>query len=240
MTLPISYNTRHSNRGRLISLSCSLSLFCLSFIVSLLYGKEWLGQILIGLDRLRDLGALGWCAFVGVQAFVALIGFLPASLLGIAAGAVYGVWIGFILSSFGVLAGAVIAFWLARSTFRSTIKKFTERRSTLNRLDNAITRDGWRFILLMRVSPLMPFSLTSFALGLSGVRFGSYVIGTIASLPALFLYVTIGTLGVNGINSAQHGTTLLHIIFLAIGIIATIFLTLRIGSLFTRALHPRA
>lgn len=228
---------RPINRWLIVALA-AFGLLGAAFIASLAGAADWAGAVLGALDRLRDLGPLGWIAFVGLQALVALIGFLPASLLGLAAGAVYGIGLGFGLAAVGVLLGAAVAFALARSAFRPVILRLLEGRAALERLDTALTRDGWRLVLLMRVSPVMPFSLTSFALGLSGIDFRSYALGTLASLPALLLYVGLGTLGANGIASAHRGASPLHLILLGLGIAATLLLALRIGQLLARALRP--
>ena len=199
-------------------------------------GGKWEGGILAALDRLRHLGWLGWLIFALVQMLVALIGILPASLLGLAAGAVYGIALGFGLSAIGVLLGAAIAFVLARSALRPAIARRLARDGHLARLDDAVGRDGWRLVLLLRVSPVMPFSLTSYALGLSAIRPRDYALGTLAALPALLLYVAIGTLGASGL-AALRGHAPLHLALIGIAIIATALLTWRLGRLVRRSFY---
>lgn len=220
---------------RLIIVLAAVTLLGAAFIASL-GSADWAGAALHILDRLHVLGPLGWVVFVGLQTLVALIGFLPASLLGLAAGAVYGVKLGFGLAATGLLLGAAVAFILARSAFRPVIIRLLENRAAFKRFDTLLARDGWRMVLLMRVSPIMPFSLTSFALGLSGIDFQPYAFGTFASLPALLLYVCLGALGANSIASAHRGISLLHFGLLAVGIATTVLLTLRIGRMFKHAL----
>jgi uncharacterized membrane protein YdjX (TVP38/TMEM64 family) len=193
--------------------------------------------VLAVLHQLRDFGVLGWIIFIGLQTLVALVGFLPASLLGIAAGAIYGMVLGFGLSAIGVVIGAEISFLLARSALRPKITKLLEKRAMFKKLDQAVTQDGWRLVLLLRVSPVMPFSLTSFALGLSGIRRQAYSFGTLASLPALLLYVVAGHLGKTSIAALHRGTSILHLLVLCVGIISTIFLTVRGGHLIARAIR---
>ena len=213
-----------------------IAVLVLALGISVFGAADWADRILLLLDQLRRLGPLGWVIFFGLQALVALIGFLPASLLGLAAGAVYGVPLGFALSAAGVLVGAGLAFALARSTFRPSIARLVEGRARLGRMDMAVARDGWRLVCLMRISPVMPFSLTSYALGLTGIRFRCYTIGTLASLPALFLYVVLGTLGAHGL-AAQSAGSPLHMALIAVGLAATLLLTLRLGQILARALR---
>jgi uncharacterized membrane protein YdjX (TVP38/TMEM64 family) len=186
---------------------------------------------------LRALGAAGWVIFVLAQAAVALIGILPASLLGIAAGAIYGVSLGFITSGLGIMAGALIAFALSRSAFRPLIAGFLGRRARLAALDNLVTQDRWRIVALLRVSPVMPFSLTSYALGLSGIAPRDYIIGTLASLPGLLGYVTIGALGGSTLAAPTGNGHLIRIAILILGAAATLALTIHLTRLLTRALR---
>lgn len=221
--------------ARLATIVGGFGVLAAALLIGVSHGAAWSGVLLSWLDRLRGMGAAGAGLFVALQALVALIGFLPASLLGLAAGAVYGIGMGFGLSATGLMIGAGLAFGLARSALRSTIIRLVARRDGLRRFDAALARDGWRLVLLMRVSPVMPFSLTSFALGLSGIQFRDYAVGTLASLPALALYVTLGRLGVSGIAAIGRGDGAVHLAVLGIGLVATGLLTLRIGQLVGRA-----
>jgi uncharacterized membrane protein YdjX (TVP38/TMEM64 family) len=223
---------------RLISAFAGIAVLGAAFLFSLAGPHDVARTVLFMLDRLRGLGPLGWLAFIGLQALVALVGFIPASLLGVTAGAVYGIECGFGLAAAGVLIGAEVSFLLARSGFRAALVKLIEGRPTFDRLDAALIQGGWSFVLLLRVSPVMPFSLTSFALGLSGISQRAYALGTLGSLPALLLYVILGGLGANSVASLHNSVGALHFAFLGAGIITTILLTVSGGRMLTRALQP--
>lgn len=229
-----------TNPGRtglacIILAAATLGTFCLATGFGVLHAGRAVAQALV---HLRKFGAAGWLIFVLLQTGIALVGFLPASLLGLAAGAIYGIALGFGLSATGVALGAALAFLLARSALRPGIARTMDRNPKLRRLDAAITRDGWRLVLLMRVSPLMPFSLTSFALGLSGIAFRPYMLGTLASLPALLLYVVLGALGAHSLSLIGHDGDTTKLTLLAAGLVATALLTLRLGWLIRRSLGP--
>ncbi|MGC9270522.1 TVP38/TMEM64 family protein [Acidiphilium sp.] len=226
--------------ARLVLIAAGFMVLAAALALSLIGGADWAARVLGALDRLRQFGVAGWLVFVLVQALVALVGFLPASLLGLAAGAVYGVALGFGLAAIGILLGAGMAFWLARSALRPAIVRLVARRDGLRRFDAAVRRDGWRLVLLMRVSPVMPFSITSFALGLSGIGLRDYALGTLASLPALVLYVSLGALGVQGIAALRGGPGWLHVALIGAGVVATLALTARIGQLVARAVKVPA
>jgi len=227
-----------TGRNRIVLLLAGFALLAAGFVASVVFAAGWSGAVLSALDRLRGLGWIGCVAFIGVQALVALVGFLPASLLGVAAGAVYGAWLGFVLAASGVMLGAMVAFALARSVLRPAIVRLLDGRAALGRFDAALARDGWRTVVLMRLSPVMPFSLTSYSLGLSAIAFRDYALGTVASLPALLLYVVLGTLGAKGIAAARGGAGTLHLALLGGGCAMVLLLALRTGRLLLRALRP--
>lgn len=183
-------------------------------------------------QKLRGFGAIGWVIFVGLEALIALIGILPASLLGIAAGAVYGITPGFITSTIGIFVGAIIAFALSRSLARPLIAGVLGRSRRLSALDAAMSSQSWRMVALLRISPVMPFSLTSYALGLSGIARADYIIGTLACLPALLGYVIIGALG----NSTLASRNDVHSLILIISAAATLALTIHLSRLTVKAI----
>ena len=158
-----------------------------------LAGRDLTAQALALLRMARHHGGAGLAAVFAVQAAIAASGILPASVLGIAAGALFGVAGGFAAAAGGTMAGALIAFGLARSLLRPWIARWVGERPALARFDRALGRDGWRLVCLVRLSPVMPFAVTSYALGLSAVGFRAYALGTLAALPALAAYVVAGS-----------------------------------------------
>lgn len=181
----------------------------------------------------HTLQGVGWIIFAALQIVIVATGVLPASLAGIAAGAVYGVPLGFGLAATSTLAGALVTLAISRSLARDWVERFIRRRPRLQHLDRMLAEDGMRLVCLLRLSPVMPFAATSYALGLSSVSVRDYVVGTTASLPALFGYVVLGRIMAAGIAAGEAGW--LHWGMLGIGAVATVGLTLRIGQLLSRA-----
>jgi uncharacterized membrane protein YdjX (TVP38/TMEM64 family) len=149
----------------------------------------WLKPLIEGV---RYTGATGWLVFLAIQVAVSASGFIPASLIGVAAGLAYGPYIGFLLSAAGTLVGGCIAFQLSRSLMRPFVLKFASKRQYLVQLDEGISRNGWWLVCLLRISPSTPFAATSYALGLTRIGFVPYLMGSLASLPALLGYVILG------------------------------------------------
>jgi uncharacterized membrane protein YdjX (TVP38/TMEM64 family) len=183
------------------------------------------------MGSLRGLGLRGAIALTALQILVGVSGVLPASLLAVAAGAIYGFVPGFLLAATAVLVGAVLSFALSRSLFRPAIERLAVRRPRLRNIDALIDKDGWRLVWLLRISPIMPFSAMSFALGLSRIGLRSYMLGTMASLPTLCGYVFAGTLTDRGLSIFSGGASPLRWSLLGIGVVATLLLTLRFGQI---------
>jgi uncharacterized membrane protein YdjX (TVP38/TMEM64 family) len=181
-------------------------------------------------------GRWGAILFFALQLAIAASGIVPASLLGMAAGAVYGIGLGFAVSAAGTLAGAWLAFRLARSLFRGRVERLLADRPRLRNLDARLGRETWRLVCLLRVSPVMPFAVTSYTLGLSSVSPGAYMLGSLAAMPALLGYVVLGSIAHAGLQAGQGGAGPFRWTILAVGFAATAALTLRVGRLVKLAL----
>jgi uncharacterized membrane protein YdjX (TVP38/TMEM64 family) len=220
-----------------------LAILLVVLVAGLLAPHEWRNELLTRIqaviDTLRGLGVAGVLATAGLQGLVAASGVIPASFLGMAAGAAYGFILGFLIAASGTMVGAVAAFWLSRSIFRPYIAQLLMKKASWKNFDAAIARDGWRFVCLIRLSPIMPFAITSYSLGLSSISFKDYLIGTTASLPALGLYIFLGTLAHVGMETLTSTDNPWLLGLLLVGAAATILLSVRVGQLAMRASSTR-
>jgi uncharacterized membrane protein YdjX (TVP38/TMEM64 family) len=205
--------------------------------ISLLLGPRIAGAVMETAARLRAMGPLGWVIFIGLEFLVTLVGIVPGALLGIAAGVIYGVATGFCTSAVGIMAGAMAAFGLSRSMLRPWIGHVLARHGRLAMLDGMLAKEGWRIVALLRISPVMPFSITSYALGFSGITARDYILGTLASLPSLLGYVVIGTLGGLSLSAGTRDGADIHFVLLALGVVATLALTIHLSRLLGRVLR---
>jgi uncharacterized membrane protein YdjX (TVP38/TMEM64 family) len=183
----------------------------------------------------QDAGVSGWIAFVCLQTVVAVVGIVPASVIGIAAGAIYGLWVGFLLAATSTLAGAGIAFWLSRSVLRRVISNWSRGQSHLAKLQALFAGRGWRFVCLVRMSPLMPFAATSYALALLPISLRTYFLGTLAALPSLLGCVLTGHFATATVDAWQ-GEGSAQVALLMVGGAATLLLTVQIGRVALKAL----
>jgi uncharacterized membrane protein YdjX (TVP38/TMEM64 family) len=197
-------------------------------------------RVLAAIDGATHLGAAAWLAVAAVQIAVSVSGLLPASMVGIVAGSMFGIGPGFALSSAGLLAGAGLAFALSRGVLRPWVERLMRGRPRLHRIDAAIQQQGWRLACLLRLSPVMPFAATSYMLGLSSIHFRDYCIGTLGSLPALFGYVAIGALAGASMHAWGSDAGLIRLFVLGVGLVATMLVTLKIGGIVAGALGKGA
>lgn len=218
-----------------------------AFLVVLLSGallvrQAWRKAIAHGataaIAAIHGTGLAGLFALFGSQFLVAATGLLPASLLAVAAGAAFGLVPGCAISASGILLGAVASFAISRSMFRPLVARYIARSVRLDRFDRAIARDSWRLVCIMRLSPVMPFAIASYALGLSSIGFRAYCLGTLASLPALFLYVYLGTLAKAGAAWLANGASDWQWAGAVAGGLATVALCWRLAKVAKSAVMP--
>lgn len=179
-------------------------------------------------------GWTGAAAFFLVYVTATVLG-LPATPLTLAAGMIYGPIRGTLLVSPSSVAGALMAFLLGRTLLRNWVNRKIRRNARLALLDDAIGREGWRLVALLRLSPVFPFNLLNYVLGGTRVGLGSYLLASwIAMLPATFLYVSFGA--AVGAAAGLQAKAPVNPWMLGLGILATLLVTLRVTVLARRAL----
>lgn len=178
---------------------------------------------------------LSLLAFGALQTVIALCGVLPASAGAIASGIVFGVAEGFLVAGVATLLGSLGAFWLSRGVLRARIHGFLEQRRFLAMLEEMAEEQGWKIVCLMRLSPVLPFAMTSYALGLTGITTSAYLVGTLASLPALLGYVVIGALGASGVSDVSaDAASWLRLGLLGLAAVGTLLLVMQFGKVTAR------
>ena len=151
----------------------------------------------LGLDWQRWLPALqsplGAVAFVPLYAlWVTLL--LPGVWASMLAGALYGPWWGSLIVFVGACLGAEAAFLLGRTWLRNLARRRLAAVPKLQAVEQAVSREGLKLVLLTRLSPAFPFSLLNFAYGLSEVSLRDYTLGLIGIIPGTILFCGLGAL----------------------------------------------
>jgi uncharacterized membrane protein YdjX (TVP38/TMEM64 family) len=121
-----------------------------------------------------------------VAAYVAAgLAFVPGVVLTLLGGLIFGPWRGLVYASLGSTLGACVAFLIARYTARDMVEVWVAGRPGLRRLDSAVTRHGFRVVMLTRLVPMLPFGVLNYAYGVTGIGFGVYAVTSWACmLPA--------------------------------------------------------
>lgn len=172
-------------------------------------------------------GAWGGVLYGAVYVAAVLL-FVPGSLLTIGAGLVFGLAWGAVIVSAASTTGAALAFLIARYLARGRVEALAKRNARFSAIDHAIREKGWRVVALLRLSPLVPFSIGNYLYGLTPVAFGPYVLASwIAMMPATLVYVWIGAAG-KAAAEKGHARSPQEWALLGAGLLATVVVTVMI------------
>lgn len=215
----------------------------LAVLAALLVLGRYLGGYIPAFSRwVADLGALGPVVFVLGYA-LATVAFLPGSLLTLAGGAIFGLGWGTLWVFLGALLGSSLAFLVARYGARAAIERKVQGNAKFAAIDKAVGTQGRKIVFLLRLSPVFPFNLLNYALGLTRVRFTDYLIAGAGMLPGTVLYVYYGKV-LGDVAALAAGTKLERstwdYVLLAVGLAATVAVTLFVTRLARRALKESA
>lgn len=189
-------------------------------------------------DWVAGLGALGIVIFVVVYVAAAIF-LLPGSVLTLGAGFAFGVVKGFLAVSVGSTLGAAASFLIARHFARETVSRRFGANTNFSAVDRAVGREGAKIVFLLRLSPVFPFNVLNYLLGLTGVRFWPYVLASwLGMMPGTLLYVYLGYAGKAGLAAASGGAedNTLKYVYLGAGLLATLAVTIYVTRLARRAL----
>ncbi len=144
---------------------------------------------MVGLARAHPVAAS--LSFTGAYLALGLFGLPGSTVLNIAAGALFGFWLGLALVTLGSTIASVLAFFSFRYLFRNYVD--AKVRSRFPKLEEDLEREGGYFVFALRMFPVIPFSVTNLVLAVSPVRFLPYLyLSLLGLLPRYLLYVYTG------------------------------------------------
>ena len=186
----------------------------------------------------EGLGLLGPAVFIAGYA-AAVVALAPASLLTLAAGAIFGVLEGTVVVFVAASLGACAAFLVARHAARAPVERRIAGDRRFEAIDRAIGQQGRRIVFLLRLSPAVPFNLLNYALGLTSVRFSDYALACLGMLPGTLAYVWAGSL-LGSVAAAAGGAApergLAQQALFVAGLVATVAATALVTRIARRAL----
>ncbi|MBD2167498.1 TVP38/TMEM64 family protein [Calothrix membranacea FACHB-236] len=186
-------------------------------------------------------GYFGPIAFIAIYNLATLL-FIPGSILTLKGGCLFGVFWGSIYVIIAATIGATLAFLIGRYLSRDWVAQQLEKHPKFKAIDLAVSQEGWKIVLLTRLSPIFPFNLLNYAFGVTQVSLKDYILGSMGIIPGSVMYVYIGSLATNltMLNTtyqpsnpqAKIGEWVIQIV----GLIATVAMTIYITRVAQKAL----
>lgn len=219
-------------------------LLIVAVVAGLLLAGRQIGQAVPRFAAwVQGLGVWGPVVFI-VGYAVATVAFVPGLILTLAAGVLFGLVRGTVYTLIGATLGSSAAFLIARYVARGAIEKKIAGNPRFAAIDRAVGREGFKIVALLRLSPVFPFNLLNYSLGLTRVRFLSYLAASIFMLPGTLLYVYYGkaagslaALSAQGGPQVERGAE--YWVTLGLGLAATVLVTTIITRLAGKALRQQ-
>jgi uncharacterized membrane protein YdjX (TVP38/TMEM64 family) len=227
--------SRNSRQGLVFKLLVGIA----AAAALLLLGRKLGGYVPGFAEWVDGLGFWGPAVFILGYA-AATLAFVPGSLLTMAAGAIFGLAKGTLLVFLGATTGATFSFLVARYLARSAIERRLAKMPRFRAIDKAVARQGLKIIFLVRLSPVFPYNLLNYGLGLTRVKLHDYVLACLGMIPGTFLYVyygkALGSLAaVAGGVAPERGVG--DWALLGVGLLATVAVTAFVAGIARRALN---
>ena len=154
------------------------------------------------IEGVQGLGPTG-VVYYALIYMIAEILAVPATPLTLSAGYLFGLQNGILTVLVGATGAACVGFWISRTFLREYVESTLlapapdgSSPNTLAKLDKAIAKEGFKLLVLIRLSPIFPFSVTNYLYGASSIDFGSYLFGTLVGfIPTTTAYVYTGMVG---------------------------------------------
>lgn len=185
---------------------------------------DWLAPLL---RQLTDFGAWAPALFIALYVVAAVV-LAPAFVLTFSAGAVFGLWRGTLLTYIGAVLGASAVYALAAPLARSRVLHWVDRDPRVAATRRAVVKDSAWIMFLLRLSPLVPYTLLNYALALSGVRFRDYLLASVGMIPAIIMYAYYGKVA-GDVTRIAAGVApargVEYYVLLMVGLIATFLAT---------------
>ena len=219
-----------TGRGKLVLIL--LLVAALVTAVVLLPVDQWMQA---AVDHVQGLGWWGPVLLVGIY-IVACVLFLPGSVLTLGAGAAFGVVEGSLTVSAGATLGAAAAFLVGRHLARDQIARKVEGNKRFAAVDAAVGREGFKIVLLTRLSPVFPFNVLNYAYGLTSVSFKHYFLGSwLGMIPGTIMYVYLGHAAKEAVGGGEKSTAQQALLW--VGLLATIGVTVFVTRIARKALE---
>jgi uncharacterized membrane protein YdjX (TVP38/TMEM64 family) len=202
-------------------------------------GRSLAPRVLSIVAHIQSLGPAAPVAFIAIYA-LAVVSLIPASLLTIAGGAVFGLIRGVIYALIGATLGSTGAFLLGRYVARRLVERKLNAMPRFVAIERAVSARGRRIVFLLRLSPLVPFNFLNYALGLTTISVWDFVFASLGTIPGAFVYAYAGKVTGEALalaGQAQVPKNASYYAVLVAGLVATIAATTVVTRTARRALQ---
>ena len=146
-------------------------------------------------EHVKEMGPMGFVYFGAVYTFAEILA-IPAIPLTASAGYLFGVRDGTAVVLVSASIAAAVSFLIGRTFLRSYVEGILEEYPDFQKIDKAIESEGFKLMLLLRLSPIFPFALSNYLYGVTSIKFWAYFWGTMLGfLPGTVAYVYTGEIG---------------------------------------------
>ena len=196
----------------------------------------WLAALL---EQVHALGSWG-PVILGAVYVVATVAMVPAWILTVGSGFVFGLVLGTITVSLSSTLGATAAFVIGRTLARDWVERIAARNPKFRAVDRAVEDHGFKIVLLTRLSPVFPFNLLNYLFSLTSVRLRDYVLASwIGMFPGTLMYVYFGTAfkSLTEVISGDIRGGVPQKILLGFGLVVTVIVTVYVTRVARRAVR---
>ena len=174
----------------------------------------------------QGMGTAGLLAFAALYALATVFA-VPGAALSLIAGGAFGVGPGTAAVWLGATVGLSLAFLAARRLARKRVTRWLAGKPSFAAVDRAVSAEGWKIVLLTRLTPVFPFTALNYGYGLTGVGFTAYALSSaIGILPGTLFYIYLGSSVARTVSGqAEHLELLLRIFGVAAFVLVTILIT---------------
>ena len=189
---------------------------------------------LIKPERIREsveqMGVWAPVIFMLLFALTAVLA-IPATVMVITGGLLFGPWLGTFYNVTGATLGAVLAFVISRYMASAWASRMIEQKAgdRMKRVIAGVEKEGWRFVAFTRLVPVIPYFALNYVMGLTRVPLSHYALATyIALIPSIFAFTYLADAGRQAVNQGEGFAGKIILGIAMVGLIAAIPAWLRI------------
>lgn len=238
---PSASPAKADSRKKTLALRLAALLAVAAAAACALFSLDLEGALRAALAWVAGVGPAGILLFIGLY-IVACLLMLPGSILTLGAGALFGLLPGFLAVLTGATLGSAGAFLTGRYLAREWVARKIAANPRFRAVDEAVGREGWKIVLLTRLSPVFPFNILNYSYGLTKVRLRDYFLASMTGMmPGTLLYTYLGSLAgdLAALGAGRAQRTPLEWALYGAGLLATAAVTVFVTRLARKALAQR-